>query len=366
VILSLLLVALQATNAAPSAKAVSEFARTVQALSEPGGFFWSDNLVSNETSYLHIIGKLDELKVRGGAYIGVGPEQNFSYIARIRPAVAFIVDIRRDNLLLQLLFKAVFHQASNRLEYLCLLYARPCPADVKPWTNRSLDEVIDYLNRTVPDSALAERIEDELMARVVSFGVPIATDEMTTLRRLHGEFISQGLDLRFSAYGRRSIASFPTIRELYQARDLSGRQVSYLADEESFRAVQQLEKQDKIIPVVGDLAGPHAVRAIGDYLTAAGIKVSLFYTSNVEFYLFRNAVFERFAANVQALPLDSNSLISRSYFGVQTGFEHPDHAPGHLSVQLLQSAEKFVARAIDPKGITYWSLVTEELIPLKN
>ena len=54
--------------------------------------------------------------VTGGAYIGVGPDQNFSYIARIRPSVAYIIDIRRDNLLLHLLFKALFARAPDRVD----------------------------------------------------------------------------------------------------------------------------------------------------------------------------------------------------------------------------------------------------------
>ncbi len=358
-----LILLLQAVTAAPAPKN-TDFARTIAALSEPGGFFWSDNLVSNETSYLHIMGKLDDLRARGGAYVGVGPEQNFSYIARLKPTVAFIIDIRRDNQLLHLFFKAVFERAANRLDFLCLLYSRRCPADVKAWTNQSLEDLVGYVDRTALDSSFAARVEDELMMRVAAFGVPMSLDEVATLRRLHGEFISEGLDLRFSAYGRRSIPNFPTIRQLYLERDLNGRQASYLADEESFQVVQELERQDKVIPVVGDLAGPHAVRAIGDYLSAAGIKLTLFYTSNVEFYLFRQASFDRFVENVRALPIDATSLITRSYFGVQTGLEHPDHTPGHLSVQLLQSAERFIARATDPRGLTYWSLVTEDLVPL--
>ena len=66
--------------------------------------------------------------VRGGAYVGVGPDQNFSYIAAIRPDVAFIVDVRRDNLLLHLLFKSLFTLARTRVEYLALLLGRPVPA----------------------------------------------------------------------------------------------------------------------------------------------------------------------------------------------------------------------------------------------
>ena len=78
------------------------FAAQVEAFSEPGGYFDTDNLISNERSYLQVLPDLERPGVHGGAYVGVGPDQNFSYIARIRPPIAFIVDIRRDNLLLHL------------------------------------------------------------------------------------------------------------------------------------------------------------------------------------------------------------------------------------------------------------------------
>src|ERR1700741_1964490 len=85
------------------------FAGLVARLSEPGGYFDTDNLVSNERSYLHVAGKLRELGgSSGGAYLGVGPDQNFSYILAVRPALALIIDIRRDNLLQHLLFKTIF------------------------------------------------------------------------------------------------------------------------------------------------------------------------------------------------------------------------------------------------------------------
>src|SRR5262245_8933591 len=102
--------------------AKEQFAQMVEKFSEPNGYFDSDNLISNEASYLHVMGKLRQMKVSGGAYIGVGPDQSFSYIAQIRPAIAFITDIRRDNLLQHLLFKSLFSLSRNRLEYLCLLF----------------------------------------------------------------------------------------------------------------------------------------------------------------------------------------------------------------------------------------------------
>ena len=79
------------TSGPGGATALSDaaFAALIERLSEPGGYFDTDNLISNETSYLHVIGTLRELGVSGGAYIGVGPDQNFSYIAAIRPSIAF-------------------------------------------------------------------------------------------------------------------------------------------------------------------------------------------------------------------------------------------------------------------------------------
>src|SRR5689334_16548141 len=103
-------------------QAPSTFAAQIAQLSEPGGYFDTNNLMSNERSYLQVLPALQDVGFSGGAYIGVGPDQNFSYIAAIRPSIAFIVDIRRDNLLLHLLFKAAFSAAETRVEYLCVLF----------------------------------------------------------------------------------------------------------------------------------------------------------------------------------------------------------------------------------------------------
>src|SRR6185436_11567224 len=78
---------------------------------------------------------LAESGPRGGVYLGVGPEQNFTYIARVRPEYAFIVDIRRENLLQHLLFASLFARADDPGDYLCLLFSRPCarPAAGGAW-----------------------------------------------------------------------------------------------------------------------------------------------------------------------------------------------------------------------------------------
>src|SRR5258707_607516 len=95
VALAFIVAAPRASAQLPRALSDSAFAELSSQVSEPGGFFDTDNLISNEDSYLHAITTLQQLGIHGGAYLGVGPDQNFSYIAAIQPQIAFIVDIRR-------------------------------------------------------------------------------------------------------------------------------------------------------------------------------------------------------------------------------------------------------------------------------
>jgi hypothetical protein len=358
----LLLLQLAAGAPAPPAQDTG-FAALVQQLSEGGGYFDSDNLVSNETSYLHVMGALDALGVRGGAYIGVGPEQGFSYIARIRPEIAFIIDIRRDNLLLHLLFKAMFTTARNRLEYLCLLYGTPAPPDLAEWTELPLASLLEYLDTTVPDSGLHDRNHRALMRQVAGYGIPLSETDRETLRRFHDEFALYGLEVRYRSRDRPPRWGYPSARQLYMSLDLEGREASYLASEEAFRVVQDLQRRHRIVPVVGDLAGPRALRAIGEYVAERGLTVSALYASNVEFYLFRQGSFGRFVENVRTLPAGESSVLIRSYFG--RGYPHPQAEPGHLSTQLLQTIPRFVALTRFPERTTYWEVVTEGLVNLR-
>jgi hypothetical protein len=351
-------------DVASSVATDSAFARLIRRLSEPGGYFDTDNLISNETSYLHVLGKLDEMRVEGGAYIGVGPDQNFSYIARTHPDIAFIVDIRRDNLLQHLMFKALFALSRNRLDYLCHLFARPLPEDVDVWDERSLEDLLDYIDGAPLDPALAEMEKATIVVEAAQAGVPLSDADRTTISRFHAEFVRGGLDLRFRSYGRRPRPYYPTYRQLLLERDLTGRQGSYLAREEDFRFLKSLQARNLIVPVVGNLAGDHALLAIGRYLERHGEHVSVLYTSNVEFYLADAGSFDRYARNVAGLPFIDNSVIIRSFFGRNFGFEHPQAVPGYYSVQLLQTIESFVDDQASGGYRSYLDLVTRRSLSL--
>src|SRR5919108_2267894 len=116
----------------PENLSASEFSRLIREFSEAGGFFRSDNFTSNETAYLTVVDKLRQLNATGGAYIGVGPEQNFTYIAKIKPRIAFIVDIRRQAMVQHLMYKAIFHLSPNRAQFISRLLSKPLPKEGAP------------------------------------------------------------------------------------------------------------------------------------------------------------------------------------------------------------------------------------------
>lgn len=352
-------------DAPAGAHGAREFGRLVERLSEPGGYFDTDNLISNERSYLHVMGALDRLGVRGGAYIGVGPDQNFSYIARVRPGIAFIIDIRRDNLLQQLMFKALFALSANRAEYLHLLLGRPVPRNVERWDERPLDALVAWIDDTPATRASAAAARAAVLAEVRRAGVPLSTDDLETIERFHSTFIEAGLNLRFTSTGRAPRWYYPTLRQLILETDLDGRMASYLANEADFRFLKELQRRNLIVPVVGDLAGPHALAAIGRLIAERGQAVSAFYTSNVEDYLLRDGRFARYAGTVAELPRDERSVIIRSYFGGGYAGAHPQAVAGYYSTQLLQRLDSFAAAMAAGGYRSYRALVLDEPVPVR-
>jgi hypothetical protein len=109
-----------------------EFWRLAVESSEPDGYFRSDTLTSNELLYQQVIPELVERAKPGGVYLGVGPEQNFTYMAALRPPMAIIFDIRRGNMLVQLMYKALFELAKDRADFVSMLFSRPRPQGLGP------------------------------------------------------------------------------------------------------------------------------------------------------------------------------------------------------------------------------------------
>ena len=350
-------------GAASRSRDHKSFAALSTRLSEQGGYFDSDNLISNETSYLHVIPKLKELGITGGVYIGVGPDQSFSYIAKIRPKMAIVIDIRRDNLLQHLLYKALFARARNRLEYLCLFFGKPVPK-TKGWESRSIKELVEYIDGAQSDAKLFEKTVSNVRKDVQSYGIPLSASDLETIVKIQRAFYGAGLEIRYSSYHRPPRSIYPTYRDLLLETDLAGQQQNYFASEDDFQFLKKLEEQNMIVPAVGDLSGPQAVKAIGQYIAEQKERVSAFYVSNVEFYLARQGTFDKFVENLKSLPIDNRSIIIRSYFNYYAP-SHPQAEPNHFSTQLLQRIEDLLKQCSTGECDNYNDIVTKNSILLR-
>jgi hypothetical protein len=333
------------------------FGRQVAELSEPGGVFDTDNLISNERSYLHVVPALKQPGLAGGAYVGVGPDQNFSYIAASRPAVAFIIDVRRDNLLLQLLFKALFEISGTRAEYLSHLFGRRLPAPFEQWRSASLETIAAQVDAAPQTTAEAGLLQREVAAQIAAFGVPLSPQDLATIRRFHQTFIDAGLSLKFQSFGRAPRSYYPTYRELLFETDRAGHQASFMASDSDYQFVRGLQLHDAIVPVVGNLAGPTALAAIGRVIRERRETLSVLYVSNVELYLFQDGAFPRYADTLSGLPHSARSVIIRSIFSGPGIGSLPEMVPGYASASLTQRLDEFIAGYRARKYLTYEGLV---------
>ena len=345
---------------APPRLSDSAFVAIIERFSEPSGYFDTDNLISNEDSYLHPVSTLKKLGVTGGTYVGVGPEQNFSYIAAVRPHAAFIVDIRRDNLLEHLLFKAIFAMSRNRIEYLSLLFGRPAPNDSAGWGAKPVDSLLFYIEGSRLDTAAAIQGRARVAARIRQYGFKLAAADFETISRFHSTFMYGGPALRFNTFGRPPQPYYPDYRRLARELDREGKQASFLATEANFAVVKDLEDRNLIIPLVGDFAGDRALPGVADWMTANHEQLSALYTSNVEQYLYGAGTFDAFAKNVERFPRNAKSVIVRSCF-ICFG-NHPSAMNGYHAVMMTQFVNTFAELRAAGQLTLYGNLVFRGLV----
>jgi len=292
----------------PAAMSDAGFRALGESLSEPAGIFAiSDNLVSNEP---RIAENVRWIQPRGGVYVGVGPEQNFSYIAKLRPAVAFIVDIRRENRNLHLLYKALFEMTTDRAEFVSRLFSRPRPAGLGPGSSAA--DLFERFASVASSPALRDATAVLVRERLSGHGLTMTGDDLASIDRALAAFCKDGPGIQFWASSAvKTDAAGPSYRELMTSRDLTGETRSFLADEPSFRFVRSLQARNLIVPIVGDFAGPTAIRGIGAYAREHRSVIEAFYGSNVGVYLSTKQM-RVFCASLEALPVASDAWFIES------------------------------------------------------
>ena len=253
----------------------------------------------------------------GGVYLGVGPEQNFSYIAAVQPRLAFVVDIRRGNLDLQLLYKAMFELAKDRADFVALLFAKPRPSDLS--AESTVDQIFDAFEQSPASRALFKTHLDTIQAHLTKTRqLPLPERDRAGVEAVYDRlFITSDYPAAWRAY-----------RTLMTGKDPAGVARSFLATEARFATVKTLHARNLIVPIVGDFSGPKAIRAIGQFLRSRNAVATTFYVSNVEEYLkpmllpgyVSQDLWPDFCRNVAALPLDATSTFVRATSQRQRGF----------------------------------------------
>ena len=302
-----------AADTLPERLSDEEFWRMTTDFSERAGTFQSDNLLSNERWFQHVVPPLVQRTRQNRVYVGVGPEQNFTYIVALKPKMAFIVDIRRGNFDFHLIYKALFELSSDRAEFVSRLFSRPRPEGLN--AKSTVEEIFTAIANVQATDTLYSRnmraIVNQL-TRVHQF--QLSSADILRMQHIYNAIYVYGPSIQYSTTtnaGRR-ITREPTYAELMKAADQGGFEHSFLATEESFEWMKKFETENRLVPVMGDFAGPKALRSVGHYLTERNAVVSAFYLSNVEEYLKQDGKETTFCANASTLPLDDSSTFIRS------------------------------------------------------
>jgi hypothetical protein len=338
----------------PSQLTDAEFWTMIETFSEPNGFFRSDNLLSNEAGLQATLPELKERVKPGGIYVGVGPEQNFTYILNLEPRLSFIVDIRRMNMLEHLLYKALFELSTDRADFLARLFSRARPKGLRD--NAPIEFIFDAFEAAPSDKTLFERnLANVLLHLSTTRQFRLSREDEDQIRYVYNAFFSSGPELSYTfndSYYQGTLG-MPTYRELMLDTDENDppNNLGFLGSEERFRRLQSVQRKNLIVPLVGDFAGPKTLKRIARYLREHNAVVTAFYTSNVEMYLFQEGQdWKRFYDNVRDMPTDASSTFIRFTIGRRRVFDAdqgmvPRHAQMWSSIDGLLAAVQ--ARKVD-------------------
>jgi hypothetical protein len=141
--------------------------------------------------------------------------------------------------------------------------------------------------------------------------IPLEKIDLDGIEYVARNFYRFGPDINYTSSINGRSGAFGSYANIQSMTDSSGIGRTYLASDEAFTFIKGMEAKNLIVPIVGDFAGPKALRAVGDYLKDHGALVSAFYVSNVEMYLQQNGVWSKFCANAASLPLDRESVFIR-------------------------------------------------------
>jgi hypothetical protein len=308
------------TASLPTQLTDAEFSRLFTELSEPGGDYPYQNFVTNEETIQDVMPVLTKVTKPGGVYLGVGPEQNFTYVAGVKPRMAFIFDIRRQNAIEHLMYKALFEMSPTRGDFVSHLFSIKSTEKV-PATARANGLFLAF-DGLKGDKAYYTQNLAAIKDNLAKHKLPLTAEDLKKVEYIYDVFFRAGpdIDYKFASEWPAGMAPAPTYVQAMTDTDADKKPWSFLATEANYQFLREMHLKNLFIPIVGDFTGPKAVRAVGNYVRQHNAIVSAFYVSNVEFYFVEprgtREQLQRFYENVATLPMDRSSLFIR-FVGLQ-------------------------------------------------
>jgi hypothetical protein len=208
-----------------------------------------------------------------------------------------------------LVYKALFEISPNRATFLSKLFSRKQPNGLT--ANSTAEQLFRAYDAVPADPQLLDATLQAVKDRLIKQrGFKPVGDDESKIERILGVFRTggPGMDYGFAS-PRRPVATLPSYYNLMVSNDGKGKNWAYLATEESYRMIREMQQKNLIVPLVGDFGGPKAIKAVGAYLKSHGALTRVFYISNVEDYL--QASWSSYLSNLAALPQDDTTLLIR-------------------------------------------------------
>jgi hypothetical protein len=351
------------TTALPAEISDKDFWRMIVDLSEPGGTYAYENFISNELQYQDVVPALKATTKPGSVYIGVGPEQNFTYTWVLQSKLAFVIDIRRQNMVEMLMYKALFDMSPNRADFVSNLFSRPRPAGLDTKTTPAA--LFTAYESAKVDPNLSAKNLAAIKAYMTRHGYELSSEDINSIDKVFDAFTRGGPSINYYFASAAPVGLGPsregTYTRMMNTTDHSGHNSSFLAAEENYLYVREMQRKNLIVPLVGDFAGPAVIRNVGRYLTEHKATVGTFYISNVETYL-SDPQKQTFYENVATLPVDSSSMFIRHILG------NPARGlswwrPGMSNVSTVAPMSEFINQIKSGRRPTFQEIVRETKDP---
>jgi hypothetical protein len=297
--------------ALPAAIPDAEFWRLAEDLSEPDAPTVANYVLSSDVAVPIVAREAAERVKPGGVYLGIGHEENYSYISATRPRIAFITNAGRGTLHLHLMYKALFELAADRAELISLLFTKPRPDGLTAASTAS-DLMNAYWNiRTSPEVVYRKNLQAIQGVLTSTHRLPLTAQDLAGIEHAYFQFYWHGPSINGGSPGTAPSARNLMFAELMAVRDAAGGERSYLSTEERFTVVKELHTRNLIVPLVGDLAGLKTLRAIGEFLRTRSAAVSGLYVAGIEATLTQRGLRASYCANLATLPIDESSMFIR-------------------------------------------------------